>query len=240
MIRTWTKIKSYLSLSPASFKEESLDIVRSGASCEKEIVPGASEVGRAGAVSEYAHRRVLLCGGRDHEGGVRSDCLAYDPKTNEWEEYNSLLSAREEAAAATVRPEAGADGDMFIAGGFVDGERTATVERLPKDRESGWRSSTSLPEPRSRFCAVAVSDNTVAVVGGESGESGTTDERKATADLKTYSLSDDDWTTQPGMAQARKDHACLMVEIDGDKGILVPRELVNQGFSTYGSRPENT
>ncbi len=28
-------------------------------------------------------------------------------------------------------------------------------------------------------------------------------------------------TTQPGMEIARKDHACLMVEIDGDKGILV-------------------
>ncbi len=68
---------------------------------------------------------------------------------------------------------------------------------------------------------MAVSENTLAVIGGEAGESGTSDERKATADMKTYSLRDGDWTTQPGMQQARKDHACLMVEIDGDKGILV-------------------
>ncbi len=86
----------------SSSQEESLDIVRSGASCEKDIAPASSAVGRAGAVSDYAHRRVLLCGGRDHQGEVRADCLAYDPKTNEWDEHNSMLAAREEAAATTV------------------------------------------------------------------------------------------------------------------------------------------
>ncbi len=72
-----------------------------------------------------------------HQFIYRSDCLAYDPKSNEWSTHNSMLSAREEAASATVRPEAGADGDMFVMGGIVAGERSATVERLPKDRDAG-------------------------------------------------------------------------------------------------------
>ncbi len=38
-------------------------------------------------------------------------------------------------------------------------------------------------------------------------------------------------TTQPGMEIARKDHACLMVEIDGDKGILVKTNLISTHFS---------
>ena len=49
------------------FQEESLDVVRSAAVCEKQIVPNETAVGRAGAVAEFAQNRVLLCGGRDHQ-----------------------------------------------------------------------------------------------------------------------------------------------------------------------------
>ncbi len=48
-----------------------------------------------------------------------------------------------------MRTEIGSDdGDMFVLGGFIDQERTASVERLPRDREAGWESSNSMPEPR--------------------------------------------------------------------------------------------
>ena len=54
------------------FQEESLDVVRSAAVCEKQIVPNETAVGRAGAVAEFAQNRVLLCGGRDHQVSPRS------------------------------------------------------------------------------------------------------------------------------------------------------------------------
>ena len=49
------------------FQEESLDVVRAGAVCEKMIVPNETAVGRAGATAEFAQNRVLLCGGKDHQ-----------------------------------------------------------------------------------------------------------------------------------------------------------------------------
>ena len=73
---------------------------------------------------------------------------------------------------------------------------------------------------RSRFCALAVSPTTIAVLGGErTNDNG--EEVMATSDMLTYSSDDGEWISQPAMFQARKDHACLMAEIDGDKGVLV-------------------
>ena len=65
---------------------------------------------------------------------------------------------------------------------------------------------------RSRFCAVALSDTVFAILGGE------TDEAMATPTMKTYDVENEEWITQPEMAQNRKDHACLVIEIDGNRG----------------------
>ena len=35
--------------------------------------------------------------------------------------------------------------------------------------------------------------------------------------MKIYDSDNGDWSTLPEMRQARKDHACLMAEINGDK-----------------------
>ena len=51
-----------------------------------------------------------------------------------------------------------------------------------------------------------------AILGGE------TDESMATATMKTYDVENEEWITQPEMAQNRKDHACLVIEIDGNRG----------------------
>ncbi len=50
-----------------------------------------------------------------------------------------------------------------------------------------------MPEPRSRFCAVPVNADTIAVLGGESGENGANDEQMASTDMKTYSTANRDW-----------------------------------------------
>jgi len=70
---------------------------------------------------------------------------------------------------------------------------------------------------------VALDVDTIAVIGGESGQG--EDSAAATMDMKTYSVERGEWLTQPEMATARKDHACLVVEIDGNKGILVSSDV---------------
>jgi len=125
--------------------------VRAGASCEKEIEPEDASVGRAAAVSEFAQRRVLLCGGRDYLGQVLDNCWAYNPRGNEWTDHSRLASGpREEAASALVKSPSSPEGDMWILGGLLDGgDRTAAVERLGQDAES-WENvqQAQMPEPR--------------------------------------------------------------------------------------------
>lgn len=55
---------------------------------------------------------------------------------------------------------------MFIIGGFVNGQRVASSEKTDKDNENSWVGGPELPEPRSRFCAVQLSDRIFAVIGG--------------------------------------------------------------------------
>ena len=62
-----------------------------------------------------------------------------------------------------------------------------------KSLSCSWTDATQMPEPRSRFCAVPVNADTIAVLGGESGENGANDEQMASTDMKTYSTANRDW-----------------------------------------------
>jgi len=75
-----------------------------------------------------------------------------------------------------------------------------------------------MPEGRSRFCAVALDDSSIAILGGEIP---TQDGIAISPDMKTYNLDNDAWTEQPAMLLGRKDHACAFVKIDEEKGVLV-------------------
>ncbi len=150
-------------------RTESLEFVRTGTVCEENVsAENNTATGRAGSVSEYASRRVMVCGGKDNDGKVRSDCLAYNPKSNEWTEHSTMSSAREEAASVVVR----GSGDMIVFGGLVDGQVASNSERLASGsiEEGTWQSGPELPEARARFCAVSTDNGKVAIVGGETNE----------------------------------------------------------------------
>ena len=164
---------------------------------------------------EFIANRVLLCGGRDHKGNVQDGCLSYDPRNNDWTQYYNMNSAREESASVVLDEK-----DMFVLGGFIDGRRTFTSDRLMVTGDENledvsWRGGPELPESRARFCAVPLGGTRFAILGGE------TEDDMATVDFKTYDAETGDWVTQPAMKQARKDHACVTTEINGDKGVLV-------------------
>jgi N-acetylneuraminic acid mutarotase len=154
-------------------QHESIEIVRTGAVCEEPVEPNTTIVGRAGATSEYAMRRVLLCGGKDHEAVVRKDCLAYNPKSNEWSEHSTMNEAREEAASVVVM----GSGDLIILGGFIDGVRSSTSARLTKESQNEWEGGPDLPEARARSCAVPTADNKFAILGGETDDTTATSGR---------------------------------------------------------------
>ena len=78
---------------------ESLDYLITTTVCNTLVDPEELQlsVSRAGAMTDMLEEEVLLCGGRDTEGRVRDDCLAYNFSSNSWSDHSLMLSAREEA-----------------------------------------------------------------------------------------------------------------------------------------------
>ena len=52
---------------------------------------------------------------------------------------------------------------------------------------------------RSRFCAIAIDQNTIAIIGGE-----VTEDEGSMLDMKTYSLDQLQWEDQPSLLVGRK------------------------------------
>jgi len=188
---------------------ETSDLVKGGAVCPKHVASNATSIGRGGSVAEYVEDSVLLCGGRDKLNRVMGNCMAYNPMNNDWDTHSDLLDLREEASSVTL------SGQMYILGGLVNGEMVRSSEKL-----SGftWTAGPSLPEGRSRFCAVALDESSIAILGGEVP---TSDGIAISAEMKTYNIDNADWTSQPDMLVRRKDHACALVKIDEERGVLV-------------------
>ncbi|XP_040569991.1 uncharacterized protein [Lepeophtheirus salmonis] len=191
-------------------EESSTEIVKSGAVCKK--TSNDTSMGRAGAVADYVSEGILLCGGRDLNSQVKKDCRLYGVVSGLWSDHSELNFPREEAASATLM-----DKNMYILGGIIEDERTGIIEKLSN---GSWvEESARLPEPRSRFCAVALdSANVIAILGGETGDE---EETLATRDMKIYNTETGDWTNQPDMPIGRKDHACVVADFKGNTGILV-------------------
>ena len=101
---------------------------------------------------------------------------------------------------------------IYIMGGIIDGEQTRNVERYSDGR---WQSGPSLPEVRSRFCAVALDQTTLAILGGE------VENSPVSSEMKTYYIDRLEWLDQPDMLVRRKDHACSIVMLGETRGILV-------------------
>ena len=90
-------------------------------------------------MTDSLSEEVLLCGGRDTDGNIRDDCLAYNITSNTWEE-----------ASCTV-----VGGKMFVLGGIFEGEQSSSVE-IWDDQVQQWTSGPDMPETRARFCAVPI------------------------------------------------------------------------------------
>ena len=107
------------------------------------------QVARAGSMTDSLSEEVLLCGGRDTDGNIRDDCLAYNITSNTWAEHSLLLAPREEASCTVV------GGKMFVLGGIVEGEQSSSVE-IWDDQVHQWTSGPDMPETRAHFCAVPI------------------------------------------------------------------------------------
>jgi hypothetical protein len=139
---------------------------------------------RAGAVGQYVSGAVIFCGGQSLQK-VHNDCLMYNPLKDTWANFSTMVKARDEAAianAGNVTYVIGGIGEITVE--FVDMtafkmEPTLPVvtNTIPKSRQGvvhededmlilpKWKLGPSLPEIRSRSCAVASDPNSIFIVG---------------------------------------------------------------------------
>ena len=167
------------------------------------ISPADARVKRAGASSVYTADAVLLCGGRSGEVTF-SDCLSYDLETEVWSDHSLLLRPRDEAAMAKV------GGQVLLIGGLYE----TTVE-VWDSQDRLWKFGSELPHSVARGCAAGTGD-TVILSGGHDNSS-----TASLASVLRLSTETGGWEEVASMLEPRRDHACLFLELERTRGVLV-------------------
>ena len=158
---------------------------------------------RAGASAIYTSDAVLLCGGRSGQA-THTDCLSYDLTTEVWSDHSQLLRPRDEAAVTKIGAQ------VLLIGGLYE----TSVEVW--DAQDGlWKLGSELPYMVARGCAVTL-DNSIMLIGGHDNSS-----TASLASVLRLSAETGGWENMPSMLEARRDHACLYVELERTRGVLV-------------------
>lgn len=107
--------------------------------------------------------KLYAFGGSEGQGLTRHQSAeCYDPLTNEWSFIPNMISQRSDGAVAV-----GADGNIYIFGGFTGHEILSTVEIYDPERNA-WSMGPSMSVPRSG-CQAVCHDGHIYVMGGFDG-----------------------------------------------------------------------
>jgi N-acetylneuraminic acid mutarotase len=104
---------------------------------------------------------------------------AYDPASDEWTVHPAMAVERSDFAAA-----AGPDGRIYVLGGVVGGDASASVAAYDPETRT-WSTRATMPHPRQQHTAVLAPNGRIYVAGGHRGS----------AELNTweYSPAEDVW-----------------------------------------------
>ena len=89
-----------------------------------------------------------------------------------------------------------------------------------------------IPELSLRFCAVALDESSIAILGGEVP---TSDGIAISAEMKTYNIDNADWTSQPG-----KYECCGTRKLRGAKSVITYILIVNECCVSFPILPVHT
>lgn len=117
-----------------------------------------------------------------------------------------------------------------------------------EEEGEGWQLGPEMPSVMARSCAVTVDDNTIVMIG----EKDSLEKKKGGIVLILFlfsiigghdnastnslplgyqlDISEGTWTTLPQMIVPRRDHACLLVEFEKARGILVTGGNIRRTF----------
>ena len=128
---------------------------------------GSSE-DRAGATATpLQNGMVLIAGGSSTSSGIRRNAVLYNPATNTFSTLTSQLSTSREFATATLL----VNGKVLIAGGLDgpgDNLVTQTTDIFDPTTDT-FTPGPNMSSPREHAAAVALSNGTVLIAGGDAG-----------------------------------------------------------------------
>lgn len=146
-----------------------------------------------------------------------SACWRLDLSTNTWSRAASLQQERDQAASVAL-----GEGRMLVVGGQGEqgGQVATTQVEIYSAANDSWtlRPDLALPEGRFSFCAVALSPQSVMVLGGWGGEGG---RAGPLSQVSVLDLETAQWRPGPALTTPRYGHTCLLTELAGRRGVLV-------------------
>ncbi len=140
----------------------------------------------------------IICGGYQNNT-ISNRC--YSLENNEWYSSVSMISIRNDAAAAQLQ-----DGKILITGGHNDSELNSAEMLAVEEWE---RSIPSLPVTISAHCVVTLNSTTVMVIGG-------TQNGKTSTKSFYFTFGEERWTEGPSLKYKRKRHGCGRIRRDKD------------------------
>ncbi|MDX9954029.1 MAG: kelch repeat-containing protein [Anaerolineae bacterium] len=142
--------------------------------------------------------RVLVAGGRNHEGELSSTEL-WDPATGAWTETSSLNIARDNPTATRLP-----DGRVLVVGGYSQSNPALTSAELYDPATGEWAETGSLHVGRYEHTATLLPNGKVLVTGGYSMPS-------PTSSAELYDPATGLWTATGDMAFARYEHTATLL-----------------------------
>ena len=147
----------------------------------------------------------LFCGGYPYN----YDCFTYNNTSHGFQPFTSLIYSN--IGSASVVQWYNKEQFLWITGGWDGNYRNRTQQVLLNGSVS---KGPEMPLRLASHCAVALSDQTVLIIGGEDGQLDPPMYSVPTNKTYLYSFELNTWTVGPELANARWAHACAVHESD--------------------------
>jgi len=183
-----------------------VEVVKHDKICSGVIKDVPTESGRflgdISGMAEYLNGSVIFC--------RHKSCWRLDVARNSWSKVGGFKTIRDRAASLTV-------GDQMLVLGGRDptGSDLISFEVYDDERRS-WKAvpEWEMAQGRYSFCSVPVNETAMLIIGGYSQEG-------PLSSVELLDIKSGRWEKLPDLPQPRYGHACLLMELAGQEGVLV-------------------
>lgn len=183
-----------------------VEVVKHDKVCSGVIKDVPAESGRflgdVSGMAEYVNGSVVFC--------RHGACWGLDVAKNSWQKVGGFQTIRDRASSLTV-----GDQMLVLGGQDVTGSDLISFE-VYDDKAKSWRAvpEWEMVQGRYSFCSVPVNDTAMLIIGGYS-------KNGPLSSVELLDIKSGRWEKLPDLPQPRYGHACLLMELAGQEGVLV-------------------